>query len=63
MKQWALLLLLLLGGYGAWVLLPGAWKRGLQNRLGRHGPRIALLVLIMIGLLLLAWFRPSLKLL
>lgn len=63
MKHFLLLLALLLLAYALWQWAGSARRQRALARLGRHGPRLLALVLVLLALLVLAYDLPSLKLL
>ena len=63
MRQFLAVLLLSLLLYLAWQLLGGRRRAELGRLLRRHAWRLALLVALLLGLLLLAYFFPPIHLL
>lgn len=59
MRHWLLLFILLLAAYGLWQL---GGRRQLRQA-GRHALRILALALLLLGLLVLAYYSHAIKLL
>lgn len=63
MKHLVLLFVALAAGYGLWQLTRPLMRPGQLGLLARHGLRLAVLAAVLLGLLVVAYFVPSTKLL
>jgi hypothetical protein len=63
MKHLLVLIVLLCIAYGAWNLIPKSGREEGLRRISHHGLRLGALVLVIVALLALAYYVPSINIL
>ncbi|TXI90815.1 MAG: hypothetical protein E6Q34_08335 [Burkholderiaceae bacterium] len=62
MKHFVIFLVCMLAAYGLWHLTSPLMRREATRTVQRHGLRVLAIVLVLIALLVLAYFVPALRL-